>query len=506
MMRVAALLAGEGLGFAIGNLSRAWPWILGATVGLFLVCYGWHRRIRPILWLFLAGFVLAARVNGSYRTALEERVVRRAAEPPATFTVEDSGRIRMTKKGERRCAFPSHLGAIPVHVVLPLPPDAPPPEPGEKWMCAGTLSYHTDSVRPAHRKTFWVRHAEDACRLEQQDAARPASRYARVRRRLSTDMGIGLSWCPHLADLNRAILLGERTAIPPGQRRTFELAGTLHVFAISGLHVVAVAHLLMRACALFGVSVRTQGLFVLPLLAAYVMATGARPSAVRAALMTACHVAAPLFGRKPDLLRAWTWTALVVYVVSPERLFDVGCTLSFAVMLGIAWWIAWRERLKPLVGEGSPFAETLARWGVPFRIRQCLAQTTNSLGVSLAAWIASTPIMAHVFNRITLAGLVANLAVATCSGLTVRYGLVGLLASGFCLPLAACANNLSAATTQLMILASEAAARLPFASFAATDWHMLYTPIWYAAWILFFTGLGRLLPSKRRIPSVWWKQ
>lgn len=504
MIHFVTLLTGELLGFALGPASRAWPCLLGGTVLLFLFCYGWQKRVPRVIWILLTGCILAARVNSSYRNTVEEAILRRTNAPPVRLTVEDACRVRLSPGGTRNCTFPSQLGSVPVNVVLPLHPHSPLPQIGEVWSCLGTLSPHIDPLHPIKRKTFWVRRPEDARRSAPAPSFFSTVSYARIRRHLSPYIGLGLTWCPEIADLNRAILLGERTTIPPDLRRVFETAGTIHVFAISGLHVVVVAQLFAGLCAWLGITVRTRGLVLLPLLALYVMVTGARPSAIRAALMTACQLMAPLFGRKPNLRQAWIWTAMTVYALTPERLFDIGCTLSFVVMLGIALWLDWRDQFRPIIGEGSSFAAALKRHGFSFRTRNRICGFFNGLGVSFAAWIASVPLMAHFFDRVTYAGLIANLAVIFCSALTVRFGLIGLLASGFCLPLAACFNNLSALATRVMTLASEYAAQLPFASCAINDWHLGHTLVWYAAWLLLFRGLREILPLKHQAAKAWW--
>ena len=143
------------------------------------------------------------------------------------------------------------------------------------------------------------------------------------------------------------------------------------------------------------------------------MLTGARPSAVRAALMAALWFLAPVFGHRPDPLADWSVTAFAVYLLHPERLFDVGCTLSFAVMFGIVLWIdGTRYLVSPLPGAAVS-AWRKADW--LGRLRRKAGTFAQAMGVSFAAWVVSVPVTACVFGRFTLGGLVTNVVLVLCA-------------------------------------------------------------------------------------------
>ena len=72
-----------------------------------------------------------------------------------------------------------------------------------------------------------------------------------------------------------------------------------------------------------------------------------RASAVRACLMALLYLAAPLIGRRPNALMALAGTALIVHALQPWLIFDIGCVLSFTVM--VDWW----PSVGPSVRRGS---------------------------------------------------------------------------------------------------------------------------------------------------------
>lgn len=91
--------------------------------------------------------------------------------------------------------------------------------------------------------------------------------------------------------------LGWKTALTPEVDEAFMRSGTLHVFAISGLHIALVAGIVGQVLRLLLVPRRTTGLLVIVICWAYTLATGGRPSAVRSTLMTTFVVGGMLLAR-----------------------------------------------------------------------------------------------------------------------------------------------------------------------------------------------------------------
>lgn len=484
----AILVAGEAAGFSVPCAARAWQW-LAAAAGVALVA-AWGFGVRHLRWagLFAAGAVLALRTEAKLARALDENAGLYGPRKAMELQVEGNvSGPRRQKNGEWRIFFASHIGPMPLTVAIPAQPGAPPPGTGDIWSVDGAISWRTDSSKRYDRRMLWVRRRSDARRVAAAAPWSARAQWENVGAELARRAGAGLEWNEELATLNRAILLGRRAELTKERRRMFADAGTVHLFAISGLHVMVVAFFLEKLLARLDVPEGARGLVCLPLVAAYVALTGARPSAVRAAAMAALMLAAPVFGRRPNALAAWSATALAVYSLSPERLFDIGCTLSFTVMLGIVLWMNWTRSLSPWFRPGT----RAARW-------------CAGIGVSFAAWIAGAPITARVFGRFTPGGLIANIAVMACAQLMVKTGMGALAASLVCLPLAALLNNFAAALTWTMAFASKCVAALPGTTFDVEPWSAGACLAWYAAWTAALALVGRALPRRTISPRKWW--
>ena len=295
--------------------------------------------------------------------------------------------------------------------------------------------------------------------------ANPSPTVREIRRDFSRRIAFGIEGDRETVGLSRAILLGERRRLSPDAKRLFVESGTMHVFAISGLHVMALSGVFTHLLALVLVPRRFAGLFAAPLLWGYVIVIGCSPSAVRAATMATFSCLAPVFWRKPDGLRAWALTFLAVHLVSPRLVVDVGNALSFAVMLAIV-----------LAGR---WTQDRPKW-------QQAATST------VAAWAIGVPIAAHVFGRVTPGGMLANLVLLGAAKLTVVTGAVGLACNYLSEAVSAHFANLSALAIRAMVFVADAVARLPGANFETGRWTLGACVVWYAGLVVLVWTVRRL--------------
>lgn len=503
-MAAFALVFGEWAAFtARMRLSPAWIGVVVCAIAL--AAWGW--RWRPLAWtfpmVFLVGVALATRTDGLLdNMAADERGVPRR-KTSVDLVVEETPRIwRDRANGRWRAVFLSHAGPLPLTVMMPASSRETAPRLGERWHCEGRLAAAGRRGCRYARRTFWVDDLRSARLSASAPPFSPHSFYANLGEALARRSAAGLAWCPELAKLNQAILLGRRGGLSRERRQMFADAGTIHVFAISGLHVMVVAMLVHAMLSKLGVASFGCSLLSIPLVWAYTALTGMRPSAVRAALMATFWMSAPVFGRRPNSLASWSSTAMVVYGVSPEMIFDLGCTLSFGVMFGIVAWLAWARRFRPVFGASPTPGLSPTRF---FGEHGVANKFVSHFGVSFAAWSAGVPIAAAAFGRFTPGGLLANLVVVYCADWMVKMGVGGVLAGFVCLPLGALLNNASAAMTWAMTAVSERVASLPFASMDVKPWSVPTCLLWYAGCGVAFFVIGRLRISRIQVSRAWWK-
>ncbi|MEO7664869.1 MAG: ComEC/Rec2 family competence protein, partial [Candidatus Limnocylindrales bacterium] len=252
------------------------------------------------------------------------------------------------------------------------------------------------------------------------------------------------------AGLASGILIGLRDRVDRDLTAAFTAVGASHVVAISGWNIAIVATTLG---ALTGrVARRRRAALTAFAIVAYVVFVGASPSVVRAALMAAVVLVARELGRPSRAAAAIAWAVLLLLLVDPRLIDDVGFRLSALATAGL---IAW----------GTPLSDRLAG-PAPGRVRAWLAE---SLGVSLAAQLATLPIVALEFGRLSLVSPLVNLGVVPLVAPAMAAGALALLAGmatfGGVVPIVATIGGLPAWTMLAAIVGMvRAGAAVPFAS------------------------------------------
>lgn len=461
----AALVAGETLGFATPAAAGAWPLAAALVALVALMGYGYEWRPWPWVAAFAAGFALALAAVESRMESLDALLELNGGAPSeAVFVIGDDVRAE-----DLRCSFNGRVRGIPVRVFMTLAEGAEAPRAGETWEMKGWLDRRSDGLFGGRRRAFWVRGRGSAARRL---AAADRSALRRVRADLARRAGLGLERDGEAADLMRAMLLGARGRLDRDTREAFVGAGTVHLFAISGLHVLLVAKLFMLALTLARVPIRWSGVALMPLLWGYVALTGSGPSAVRAATMASVAGLAPVFWRRPNGFTAWSVAFLATYMRDPEMVYDVGCSFSFAVMFALVAW-GW--------------------WSAPFKSGRIM-----KAGVTLVAWAAGVPIAAHVFGRITPGGLVANFVAVPVAVVAVFAGALGILASFLSDFAAVHFNNFAALATGFLADLSRLVASRSWSSRDVEPWSLGVCVAWYAAFAAALLTLRIWLLRRRR--------
>jgi competence protein ComEC len=213
------------------------------------------------------------------------------------------------------------------------------------------------------------------------------------------------------AGLASGILIGLRDRVDRDLAAAFTAVGASHVVAISGWNIAIVAATLG---ALAGrVARRRRAALTAAAIVAYVIFVGATPSVVRAAAMAGVVLLARELGRPSRAAAAIGWAVTALLLVDPRLIDDVGFRLSALATAGL---IAW----------GTPLTARLSG-PTPGRLRAWLAE---SLGVSLAAQLATLPIVALEFGRLSIVSPVVNLGVVPLVAPAMAAGAVALLAGG----------------------------------------------------------------------------
>ena len=269
--RTAGLIMGACAAFAFPACAELWPHFAYLATVVFLTAWGWGARGLRIPALFVLGMLLAFRADDARARILASNARLGGERPVLELEVESDVREWTRKRdGAAFVSFASHTGPVQLSVVMPRPADDL-PRIGETWRCPGWISRKSPHGNRFARRTLWVSGkgasapARAAARVAPARAWSPTVVYAACSKELARRAAAGLAWCAELAGFNQVILLGSRSGLTHERRTMFAAAGTIHVFAISGLHVMVVAGLITCLLKRFDVPLRARGLVAVPL-------------------------------------------------------------------------------------------------------------------------------------------------------------------------------------------------------------------------------------------------
>lgn len=192
---------------------------------------------------------------------------------------------------------------------------------------------------------------------------------------------------PQSAAVAVAILIGDRGSLDADVEQRLQEAGTYHVIAISGGNIAILAALVLGALWAGGIRGGWAAAATVAVLAAYAHLAGGGPSVLRATVMAGLYLSLRVIDQRTAPKHAMALTVAAVLLVSPLSIADVGLWLTVGATAAII--------------AGAMRVTLPSRWWLQAPAGLMLA--------SLAAELVLMPIVAFVFQRVTLAGLVVNL-------------------------------------------------------------------------------------------------
>lgn len=219
------------------------------------------------------------------------------------------------------------------------------------------------------------------------------------------------NWEERHYDVISALTLGYKHGLDGETKSVFAAAGTMHVLAVSGLHVGIVFLLLTF---LFGFLKKYRYgrfLFVLLVILAlwgFAFITGLSPSVKRAAAMFTFVIAGQNLRRQVNIYNTLLASAFFLLIVNPNNLYDVGFQLSYTAVFGIVFL---QPKLESLVTVRNRFIRYF--WGL--------------LTVSIAAQVVTFPLSAYYFHQFPVYFWISNMFVIPAVTLVIPISIVLLV-------------------------------------------------------------------------------
>lgn len=207
-----------------------------------------------------------------------------------------------------------------------------------------------------------------------------------------------------------ALTVGDKSYLDQELKSTYVNSGTIHILAVSGMHVGLLFWLLQQITTPLmlwrrGKIARTA--VVLLVIWIYAMITGLTPSVVRASVMFTFWMLGEAGERKVSIYNTISASALFLLIINPQAIFDVGFQLSYMAVLGIVI-----------------FYKDIYNWF--FFKNWFLKQGWSMVAVSLAAQLLTLPLTLYYFHQFPNYFLLANIVALPLSTF-ILYGSIAAL-------------------------------------------------------------------------------
>ncbi|MFN2474929.1 MAG: ComEC/Rec2 family competence protein [Chthoniobacterales bacterium] len=329
----------------------------------------------------------------------------------------------------------------------------------------GELDMRRYLLRHDVRTSFISRYRENG-RVLSHDRGNPIIAAAQAsRRHLDAALARGLENSPDQHSLVSGIILGLRDQTPDEVEEEFQQTGTIHLFAVAGLHVGMVAYLLWTMAGALRLPRKVAICLIVPGLFFYAAVTGLNTASLRAATMAAIMLGGVFLDRPARAANSLAAAAFILLSFDTQQLFSMGFQLSFAVV-------------GTIILLADPVFRSLERWFQPdaflprnlFTRLQRFSQASwrriaHGISISLAAWVGSLPLILPYFYLITPVSIFANLAVVPLAFLVLATGMMSLLATPFASWLAVIFNNANWTIASLILATVSLFARAPAGHF-----------------------------------------
>ena len=209
-------------------------------------------------------------------------------------------------------------------------------------------------------------------------------------------------------EISTAMLLGDRQAVSDQLEDSFARSGTIHVLAVSGLHLGILYWMLVKLIGAWRRHFLFKWLFLfisLMVLWAFALITGMAASTQRAAAMFSVLILAETIMKQSNTVNNLAASALVILWVEPNQFYSVGFQLSFLALSGILYLQPW------LAGW----------WQLKNRFLRYLWELST---VSISAQLAVLPLSIFYFNQFPVFFLLSNLVVIPLAFSIVVVGVI----------------------------------------------------------------------------------
>lgn len=252
------------------------------------------------------------------------------------------------------------------------------------------------------------------------------------------------------------VVLGSRQPVSEEFDDALKATGTSHLIVASGYNISILIATMIKITKFMRKN--ETAILVITMIACYTFISGLDPSIIRASIMAGLGLLATLFGKQKHAIYLMVLAGLIMLLINPLWIYDVGFQLSFAATFGI------------ITLQSSIFNKLVY---LPGFLREALS-------TSMAAQVFVYPILITTFGQISIISLLSNLLVIWVIPLIMFGGVIVMLLAFISQPLARISSMLIYPLLWYIKTCVTLTSNLPYATITVSNVNWTVASIYYA--------------------------
>ena len=207
------------------------------------------------------------------------------------------------------------------------------------------------------------------------------------------------------ANFQKALFLGSKDDMEKEDLDKFANSGTIHLLAVSGLHVGFLLLIILFIKKILKLNFYTYALLLVITLICYIILTGSSPSVIRASLMVFILILSYPLNRLCSPMDILSTSGIIALCFNPNQLFSLSFILSYGAVFSI-FTIYQKIYTLQIIQKITTKVGTIPAAGF------------NIILISFSVSLGTFPLVMHIFGRFNLASLIANLLLIPLTALS----------------------------------------------------------------------------------------
>ncbi len=297
------------------------------------------------------------------------------------------------------------------------------------------------------------------------------------------------------------ILIGDRSNISEKIEDDFKKSNLTHMLAVSGSHITYIIN--GFAILLGKTNKKISKIITIMFLVFFIILTGFTTSVLRASFMGILVLIASILYRKPDTLNNLGIASLMILLINPYSIFDIGFILSFAGTLGI---VLFADRLDDYFYKkiSKKFIASSDINNIPAKIirSKIFKYIITSLSITLSANLLIIPIMAYSFSTFSFTFWVSNILAGPVMEIVTILGFVVYFISIICFPLANFLGMFLNFLLFILIKIAEISSIIPGSSIYIKTPYLFYCVCYYVTILLIYLKKKYSINYRKKLDNI----